>query len=68
VLLAGRYCDRFEKRGGDWRVAKRTVVYDWVEEQTPPEKSEEVRFGLRKPIGGSVPLDPIYELRTAAGL
>ena len=68
VLLAGRYCDRFEKRGGEWRVAKRVVVYDWVEEQTPPEQAEDVRFGLRKPIGGSCPQDPIYELRRTAGL
>ena len=68
VLLAGRYCDRFEKRNGEWRVAKRTVVYDWVEEQTPPAEPEEGRFGLRKPIGGRFPLDPIYELRKSAGL
>jgi hypothetical protein len=68
VLLAGRYCDRFEKRGGEWRVAKRVVVYDWVEEQTPPEGSEEVRFGPRKPIGGRFPGDPVYELRRSVGL
>lgn len=68
MLLAGRYCDRFEKRGDDWRVARRVVVYDWVEEQTPPEEAEEVRFGLRKPVGSCVPGDPIYELRRSAGL
>jgi hypothetical protein len=28
VLLAGRYCDRFEKRNDQWRVAERVVVYD----------------------------------------
>jgi hypothetical protein len=68
VLLAGRYCDLFEKRGGEWRIARRVVVYDWVEEQTPPAEAEEARFGLRKPIGGSFPRDPIYELRTTVGL
>jgi ketosteroid isomerase-like protein len=62
VLIAGRYCDLFEKRGGEWRIAKRTVVYDWLEEQTAPEGSEEIRFGPRKPIGGSFPDDPVYEL------
>lgn len=61
-LLCGRYCDRFEKRGGEWRVAARTVVYDWVEEQTPPRNSEAERFGPRQPIGGASPDDPVYAL------
>ncbi|MGB6119371.1 MAG: nuclear transport factor 2 family protein [Mesorhizobium sp.] len=62
VLLCGRYCDRFEKRGDEWRVADRTVVYDWVEEQTPPTLSEDERFGPRQPIGAALPDDPIFAL------
>lgn len=62
VLLCGRYCDRFEKRGDEWRVADRTVVYDWVEVQTPPEASETERFGPRQPIGGMKPNDPVYRI------
>ena len=62
VLLAGRYCDRFEKRNAEWRVAERVVVYDWVEEQSPPIESEDKRFGLRKPIGDNFPHDEIYRL------
>ena len=31
TFLAGRYVDRFEKRGAEWRVAARVVVYDWVQ-------------------------------------
>ena len=58
-LLVGRYCDAFQKRGGEWRVAQRTVVYDWVEEQTPPEGSEAERFGLRQPVGAAVRRAPI---------
>lgn len=27
----GRYVDRFEKRGGEWRIASREVVHDWSE-------------------------------------
>ena len=27
--FGGRYVDRFEKRGGAWRIAHRQVVYDW---------------------------------------
>ena len=66
-LLAGRYCDLFEKRSGKWRVAKRVVVFDWVEEQPVPGTAEDARFGSRKPIGGAFPRDRIYELLTPAG-
>ena len=63
--MAGRYVDWFEKRGGEWRVAERTVVYDWVEETPLPAGSEEERFGARRPIGGRRPDDPVYELLKA---
>jgi hypothetical protein len=37
VLLGGRYLDRFEKRAGadgtaDWRIAQRTMLYDWSQD------------------------------------
>lgn len=28
-ILGARYLDRFERRDGAWRIAHRTVVYDW---------------------------------------
>lgn len=31
AVIAGRYVDRFEKRSGEWRIAKRTGLYDWRE-------------------------------------
>jgi hypothetical protein len=61
-MLAGRYCDVFEQRGGEWRVASRTVVYDWVDEQSPAAGDEAIRFGARQPIGASFPGDPVYQL------
>ena len=64
-LLAGRYCDAFQKRGEEWRVLHRTVVYDWVEEQTPPEGTDEQRFGPRKPAGAQWPDDEVYALLKA---
>lgn len=64
-LLVGRYCDLFERRGTEWRIAQRTVAYDWVEEQTPPSETEVDRFGPRQPIGGSYPDDPVYHIGTA---
>lgn len=30
VLLGGRYLDRFEQRDGEWRIAQRTMLYDWT--------------------------------------
>ena len=30
VLAGGRYIDRFEKRGGDWRIALRTNIIEWA--------------------------------------
>ncbi|MCC6000868.1 MAG: nuclear transport factor 2 family protein [Pararhodobacter sp.] len=62
VMLIGRYCDLFEKRGDVWRIAARTVVYDWVEEQTPPETPDSARFGPRQPIGSIWPDDPVYHI------
>lgn len=52
----------FEKRGEEWRVAERVVVYDWVEEQPVPTSSEQSRFGVRQPIGAPFPDDPIYRM------
>jgi len=64
-LLTGRYCDAFQKRGEEWRVLHRTVVYDWVEEQTAPEGDERQRFGPRLPAGQPWPADPVYALLKA---
>lgn len=62
VHMAGRYLDRFEKRGAEWRVADRVVVFDWVEETPAPAEAEAARFGRRRPIGGRWPDDPVYAL------
>ena len=29
LVNGGRYVDRFERRGGDWRIARRVVVVEW---------------------------------------
>ena len=62
VVMSGRYCDLFEKRGAEWRVAQRTVVYDWVDPQAPQEGSDADRFGPRQPIGAFFPDDPVYAI------
>lgn len=62
TLLCGRYCDLFHKREGEWRIAERTVVYDWIEEQIPPAILEAERFGPRRPVGAPHPDDPVYRI------
>ncbi|UGT99192.1 nuclear transport factor 2 family protein [Mycobacterium intracellulare] len=29
TVIGGRYLDWMEKRGGEWRIAQRTMLYDW---------------------------------------
>ncbi|MEP6867632.1 MAG: nuclear transport factor 2 family protein [Novosphingobium sp.] len=42
TIGGGRYIDRMEKRGGEWRIAARKCVPDWggapVDNQIPPEQ------------------------------
>lgn len=62
TFLCGRYADRFEKRAGEWRVAARTVIYDWMKEAPAPEGDEATRFGVRAPQGQMKPADAWYQL------
>ena len=32
IVIGGRYLDRLEKRGGEWRIAHRTMLYDWLKD------------------------------------
>jgi hypothetical protein len=32
IIIGGRYLDRMEEHGGDWRIAKRTMLYDWFQD------------------------------------
>jgi hypothetical protein len=32
TVIGGRYLDRLEKRGGEWRIAERTMLYDWYQD------------------------------------
>jgi hypothetical protein len=32
TIVGGRYLDRFEKRGPEWRIAQRTMLYDWFQD------------------------------------
>lgn len=32
VMIGGRYLDIFERREGQWRIARRTMLYDWLQD------------------------------------
>ena len=32
TCIGGRYLDVMEKRGGEWRIAERTMLYDWYQD------------------------------------
>jgi hypothetical protein len=32
TVIGGRYLDRIEKRNGEWRIAQRTMLYDWFQD------------------------------------
>ncbi len=32
IVIGGRYLDRFEKRGSEWRIAHRIMLYDWYQD------------------------------------
>jgi hypothetical protein len=65
MITSGRYIDRMEKRGTEWRIAARTVTIDW---RTNEAKMGDWDKGLQFPKGGIYPDDPIYSwLKVAAG-
>lgn len=32
TVIGGRYLDRLERRDGEWRIAERTMLYDWFQD------------------------------------
>ena len=62
TFLCGRYLDRFERREGQWRIAERTVVYDWIEERSRAELAQQDNdlFAKRRPTGARSASDPVY--------
>jgi len=62
-IQAGRYLDRFEKRDGEWRIARRKVVVDWFREYADagdwvagPLGNNQIKPGGRSPDDDSYKL------------
>ncbi|MFC6282692.1 MULTISPECIES: nuclear transport factor 2 family protein [Polaromonas] len=62
TLLNGRYINRVENRGGEWRIAERTLIYDWIKQTPATDGNESQRFGERSPNGRMKPDDAWYKL------
>lgn len=60
-FYGGRYFDRLEKRGGVWRIAKRTVIMDWNFNQPSSEIRDEGMFRTLQIVGSRGGSDPIYQ-------
>ncbi|MEU6643414.1 nuclear transport factor 2 family protein [Saccharomonospora sp. NPDC046836] len=64
TFLAGRYLDVFEKRAEEWRVLRRTVVYDWIRKSRLVDGLGEAAFSSRQPVGLHAPHDLVYEFES----
>ena len=56
TVLHGRYLDRFERRDGAWKIAKRTVVKDYRDVRAVDDPPEQY------PLGDWGALDPLYSM------
>ncbi len=67
TLTLARAIDRFERRDGTWRIARRQLRWEWNREQ--PIAETWARGGIGDPSillhGGKMPNDPLYENRPA---
>jgi hypothetical protein len=61
-----RYIDRFERRNGEWRIARRTVAFD--SSLTADVPANAPAFGPNWDVGRRDQDDPIYKERAAMGL
>lgn len=69
-MRAGRYLDRFERRDGQWRIARRQVVDDWsrLDEvvATAPTITAECNHGTRDSTDPSFELSDFTRVRHTA--
>lgn len=66
LLTCSRYVDRFERRAGQWRILRRTVVHDWKQVVAVPADPPVPQPGWA--AGRRDRQDPLYLERAALGL
>lgn len=58
LFVSGRYVDRYERRGGVWKIAYRSELVDWVRD----EPAADAWFAGSAMIPGArKPADPLYD-------
>jgi hypothetical protein len=61
TIACGRYLDRFERRGDEWRIAARLLVTDWFREYPDSADWTAGPFGMGEvDSGSSIPHDRSY--------
>ena len=65
IDVLGRYLDRFEKRNGEWKTARRQVAFDSTHARPNIGSYDEKTIWV---LGTRDSSDPIYALRREAGL
>ena len=58
ITMFGRYLDRMEKRGGEWRIAERKVVLDWWRVWDDSADWQRGLFGKQVEVGRRGDADP----------
>ena len=62
VIGAGRYLDKLEKRGEEWRIKERMVVTDWFRQYPDSADWSQGMLGIMVDPGGRYPSDDSYKL------
>lgn len=57
LFIAGRYVDRYERRGGVWKIAYRSELVDWVRDDPASDAMVEATTFI---MGERKPADPLY--------
>lgn len=60
MVVGGRYLDRFEKRGGQWKIAHRLYVIDWNQNGPSTAIWTEGLYAQLRTRGSRWPDDPVY--------
>ena len=59
MVVGGRYLDRLERRGGEWRIAWRTYVMDWNRNVPSTCRWDEGIYARLRNRGARFPDDPL---------
>jgi hypothetical protein len=65
TLTGGRYIDRFERRDGQWRIAERTFVLDWLRAEPSTRDMTGGMYAALDLHGTRGSADPVYSFAKA---